>query len=231
MNFSNNLQKLRKANGFSQEQLAEKLEVSRQSVSKWESGASYPEVDKIIMMSDIFDCSMDELVKGEYKLSKVDKDVEQVHKKFAFKTALGVFLCIFAADLLIFVTEMQDKNSVVGITLFLGIVLVAVTMFIYNGIVYNGDEVAKKLMQIKYDEEKKKKDTEKFAIAIATGVAIIIFGIIGLVSLEGIIEEHYVVSSLIGLIKILLLKLLNLYIFSDKAFGLIFNLETFLKKP
>ncbi|MDF2938526.1 MAG: family transcriptional regulator [Paenibacillaceae bacterium] len=51
MELGANIQKHRLKNGFSQEQLAEKLSVSRQSVSKWELGQSYPEVDKIIQMS------------------------------------------------------------------------------------------------------------------------------------------------------------------------------------
>ena len=48
MNLSENLKKIRKEHNLSQEQLAEKLNVSRQSVSKWESGQAYPEMDKMI---------------------------------------------------------------------------------------------------------------------------------------------------------------------------------------
>lgn len=62
MKFEEKLQKLRKASGFSQEVLADKLGVSRQAVSKWESGASYPEMDKLIQMSKLFECTLDELV-------------------------------------------------------------------------------------------------------------------------------------------------------------------------
>ena len=60
MKFEEKLQKLRKASGFSQEVLADKLGVSRQAVSKWESGASYPEMDKLIQMSKLFECTLDE---------------------------------------------------------------------------------------------------------------------------------------------------------------------------
>ncbi|MDD2378229.1 MAG: helix-turn-helix domain-containing protein [Bacilli bacterium] len=62
MKFGENLQAIRKEHKLSQEQLAEKLYVSRQAVSKWESGQSYPEMDKIISMCKIFNCSIDELV-------------------------------------------------------------------------------------------------------------------------------------------------------------------------
>ena len=59
MGFSENLQILRKMKNMSQEQLAERLDVSRQAVSKWESGNGYPETEKLISICEIFDCSMD----------------------------------------------------------------------------------------------------------------------------------------------------------------------------
>lgn len=62
MKFGDKLIELRKKNGYSQEELAEKLGVSRQSVSKWESNNTYPETDKIIQIANIFDCSMDDLI-------------------------------------------------------------------------------------------------------------------------------------------------------------------------
>jgi len=62
MKFCDKLIALRKKNGLSQEDLAAKLNVSRQSVSKWESGNAYPETDKIISIANLFDCSMDDLI-------------------------------------------------------------------------------------------------------------------------------------------------------------------------
>ncbi len=74
MKFNENLVNLRKSQKMSQEQLAEKLNVSRQAVSKWESGQSYPEMDKIIAMCKIFDCSMDSLVNEEVPLKQDNQD-------------------------------------------------------------------------------------------------------------------------------------------------------------
>lgn len=56
---------LRRRSGWSQEELAEKMSISRQSVSKWESGASIPDLDKIIKMSQLFSVSTDYLLKDE----------------------------------------------------------------------------------------------------------------------------------------------------------------------
>lgn len=77
MNFAKNLKQVRKENNLSQEQLAEKLGVSRQSVSKWESGAAYPEMDKVIQLCKLFDLSIDELMKDNIKEVKNDKEVKK----------------------------------------------------------------------------------------------------------------------------------------------------------
>ncbi len=65
MTFGQKLSKLRKENNYTQEQLADILGVSRQSVSKWESDSAYPETDKLISLSRLFDCSVDYLLKDE----------------------------------------------------------------------------------------------------------------------------------------------------------------------
>ena len=62
MKFGDKLIALRKKKGLSQEELAEKLSVSRQSVSKWESNNTYPETDKIVQICNIFECTMDDLI-------------------------------------------------------------------------------------------------------------------------------------------------------------------------
>jgi len=59
--FSQNLQKLRAEKNISQEQLADKIGVSRQSISAWESGKSSPELEKLIALSELFEISLDEL--------------------------------------------------------------------------------------------------------------------------------------------------------------------------
>ena len=63
MNFNDKLQKLRKDKGLSQEALAELVNVSRQAVAKWELGCSYPDIDNLITLSEIFKVSIDKLLK------------------------------------------------------------------------------------------------------------------------------------------------------------------------
>ena len=65
MNFNQKIAQLRNDNNWSQEELAEKLNVSRQSISKWESRQTKPDLDKIVALSDIFDVSTDYLLKDD----------------------------------------------------------------------------------------------------------------------------------------------------------------------
>lgn len=63
MSLSEKLQLLRKKNGFSQEELADKLGISRQAISKWESGQSIPDLNKLIILAELYNVTMDNLVK------------------------------------------------------------------------------------------------------------------------------------------------------------------------
>ena len=64
MKFNEKLLEIRKKQGLSQEELGMELQVSRQTISKWESGQSYPDFQRLVMLSDYFNMTLDELVKG-----------------------------------------------------------------------------------------------------------------------------------------------------------------------
>ena len=98
MNFSNNLKKLRKEKGLSQEELAEKLNVSRQSVSKWESGATYPEMDKVLLICKLFDCNINEIM---------HEDVSQVSEVKESKNVFNKYVDDFFA----YITKTVDKGE------------------------------------------------------------------------------------------------------------------------
>lgn len=121
MILADKIMKLRKQNNWSQEDLAEHLEISRQSVSKWESGTSIPDLDKIIKLSRIFGVSTDYLLKDEIEeilpgemdsdgagegpvrriaLDEMTEYLETVSGA-AVKIAAGVVLCILGAAFLI----------------------------------------------------------------------------------------------------------------------------------
>ena len=91
MNTADRIQNLRKAKGISQEELADKIGVSRQAVSKWESEQSLPDIDKIIILSDFFDVTTDYILKG----------IES--EKQATKNPVNAFIFVFVATALNFI--------------------------------------------------------------------------------------------------------------------------------
>lgn len=66
--FGEKIKKLRQEKGWSQEKLAEKLNISRQAVYKWEANKGYPDISNLIEISEIFDVTIDELIKGDQDL-------------------------------------------------------------------------------------------------------------------------------------------------------------------
>ena len=78
MTVGERIQQLRKAAGLSQEQLAEQLDVSRQSVSKWELNDAAPEISKIIALSELFGISTDELLKGAESIPAAAGEKESI---------------------------------------------------------------------------------------------------------------------------------------------------------
>ena len=83
MKFGDNLKYLRKVNNLSQEKLADKLGVSRQSVSKWECGDAYPEMKHIIVLCDLFHCKINDLVHSNLSdINELDEEIQQSVVKF-----------------------------------------------------------------------------------------------------------------------------------------------------
>ena len=146
---------LRKKAGWSQEELAEQLEVSRQSVSKWEGAQSVPDMDKILRLSRIFGVTTDYLLKDELgepeyipsqetgALRRVSMEEAtkylQLRQAAAPKMALATFLCVVSPICLIFLSALSEyswsgisENAAAGIGLcvLLGLVAVAVGIFL-----------------------------------------------------------------------------------------------------
>ncbi len=151
----------RKKQGWSQEEFAFRLEVSRQAVSKWEMGTSLPDLDRIIKMSELFGCSTDYLLKDEddHQVARsVEKTEEGVCakritdeegetylalvKKIAWKLALGIALCILSPVCLIVLLGLAASGRAlsdgvatgVGVTLLLCFCAVGVALIILCGI-------------------------------------------------------------------------------------------------
>ena len=83
MKFGDNLKQIRKSKGMSQEQLADMVNVTRQSVSKWENGDGYPEMNNILELCKIFNCKLNDLVHTDMSdISLLDEQIVMNVVKF-----------------------------------------------------------------------------------------------------------------------------------------------------
>ena len=113
--------------GMTQEQVAEKIMVSRQTISNWETGKSLPDIISIINMSDLYQISLDELLKGDRKMKeKIKKDIENANdnKRLILTTALMVLFVVVVYLLSVFIGGVfYDfcKNAIIWILMGLGV--------------------------------------------------------------------------------------------------------------
>ena len=140
MEFNEKLQKMRKEQNLTQEELAEKLFVSRTAISKWESGRGYPSIDSLKAIAKYFHITIDELIGNEEIITLAEQDIKENNKKH---TALicGVLDCFVA--LLLFLPlfgngELSGASAAVfsltGISEWLKIVFIAVIgLTVLNG--------------------------------------------------------------------------------------------------
>ncbi len=137
MSISERIQNLRKSKGLSQEELAEKIDVSRQAVSKWETGQSVPDIDKIIILSEYFNTSTDYILKGTQLQNKTKKQLNSmlfcvfgtffnikgllcaisiyIEKQIYVSTAIGLILMSLGTSLFItgqFINSQNKKKAI-----------------------------------------------------------------------------------------------------------------------
>ncbi len=159
MIFADKLIKLRKKAGLSQEELAEKMNVTRQSVSKWEGAQSVPDLDKILLLSELFEVSTDYLLKEEIEdieysipssdlptLRHISMDDARAFLSIKDKTskiiAFATLLCIISPICLLILSAISEiskyglKENVavgIGMIVLLLLVTIAVALFILSG--------------------------------------------------------------------------------------------------
>lgn len=148
MIFAEKIIRLRKKNGWSQEELADKMNVSRQAVSKWEAAQTTPNLEKILMMGDLFGVTTDYLLKNEIEeeefiedgsdylhrsVTLEDANAYMEHRKWASrKIALATFLCILSPICLIIMSEISGNVAILlGLIVLFLFVATAVAIYIY----------------------------------------------------------------------------------------------------
>ena len=114
--FSEKLYELRKEKGFSQEELAEKLNVARQTISKWENGTTNPDTNNLIELSKIFEISIDELVGNDAFTAKEnleEKNDEYNNKKCKFKRMKMIFVILISLVVLVYLGIIAYRTYIV----------------------------------------------------------------------------------------------------------------------
>ena len=163
MILADKLIELRKRNGWSQEELAEMLDVSRQSISKWEGAQSVPDMNRILKLSEIFGVSTDVLLKDELDLPGSEPpyplmedaaplrsvSMEEASEFLSYKErasrkiSLGVMMCILSPVLIMLLSGLQDQGLLllseaqaagIGMIALFGLIGGAVALFVTTGL-------------------------------------------------------------------------------------------------
>ena len=134
MNIADRIQNLRKSKGISQEELADKIGVSRQAVSKWESGQSTPDIEKIMLLSDFFETTTDYLLKGIESAKETDN-----------KWNAGVFsiagTTLNAIGLVLAVIIWSERRTAYAAGLGIIVMLLGTGVFLTGQIIESNDKI------------------------------------------------------------------------------------------
>ena len=191
MSFSDNLQFIRSANSLTQEQLAEQLGVSRQSVSKWESGGSFPEMDTLLLLCDLYDTNLDTLLRGDVKASKVSDTAQYdaFMNRFSRRISLAVGGIIAGVALMAFLNGFF-LHEAISFSAFMLTLTACVVILVASGI--QEDIFKKKHPTIPdfYTEEEKDTFHQKFIWMISGGVGAILLDVVLLVLFFSVFPER-----------------------------------------
>ena len=156
MKFNEKLLKLRKEKGLSQEELGMEMQVSRQTVSKWEAGQSYPDFTRLVMLSDFFDMTLDELVKdidvqevreNSFTNEKIDTKIFTANNFLrGMAGAVAGFLGAFLLD------RMETAYCMIMVGVIFAMLMILVTKFMKSRVGLKPEEYSKE--ETKYDKMK-----------------------------------------------------------------------------
>jgi len=226
----------RKKNGWTQEDLAQKLGVSRQSVSKWESAGAIPDLKKIIQLADLFGVSTDYLLKDEVEkentetICDTDCELHRVSmeeantymdekKKAAPMLANATTLCILSPIPLFLISTFNNGLAIgIACTILLGMVALAVFIFIKTGIKLSSLEyLEQEPFETEYGvtglvKEKNQNYQEHYSFCLACGVVLCILSVIPLIIAGCMEASDYVCTLCLAVLLILVSVGVNILI-------------------
>lgn len=225
MIFADKIIEERKKNGWSQEELASKLGVSRQAVSKWESAGSIPDLKRILQMSELFGVTTDYLLKDEIEeplneyteTNTIKVSMEEANQYLDMKSkgsrivANATSLCILSSVPLIVLGTMTEDHILIGFSLVLLLVLVAIAVYLfvnYGLRESHMQHLEKEIFETEYGvsgmvRERRDKYEPTFTRNIAIGVVLCILSVIPTI-MAGVMEvEDYMSGISVGLLLII----------------------------
>ncbi len=216
----------RKKNGWSQEELANKLGVSRQAVSKWESAGSIPDLQRILQMSELFGVTTDYLLKDEIEEERQNEYVETKTIKVSMEeanqyldmksrgsriVANATSLCILSPVPLIVLGKMTEDHTLVGFGLVFLLILVAIAVYLFVNYGLHESHMQhleKESFETEYAvsgmvRERREQYESTFTRKIAIGVVLCILSVIPTI-MAGVMEvEDYMSGISVGLLLII----------------------------
>lgn len=203
MSFRDNLQHLRATRNMTQEQLAMLLGVSRQSVTKWEAEKSYPEMDKLLKICQIFECSLDDLVTGDLTSTPINPTAapqipsgpptdifgyDEHMRGFALRIATGVALILAGLAACAWVDEsfyiLEGPRNGLSFMIFAIGIVAGLAFLIPAGMEHAAFTREHPWIEDFYTAEKKAEARRALSISVIVGVGLILVGMCFPVFLE-----------------------------------------------
>lgn len=199
MAFSDNLQFIRTQAGVTQEQLAEQLNVSRQSVSKWEGGQSFPEMETLLRLCDLYSVDLDTLLRGSVADSRVEDSAQydDFMTRFARRMTLSIGGILLGVGLMLLLNGM-GVPELLCTALFLLILTVSVVVIVASSIQLDHFRKKHPVLDDFYTQAEKDAFHSKFVWFIAGGVGAILFGVVLLCTVFAVLPEQEPYETLAG---------------------------------
>lgn len=216
----------RKKNGWSQEELANKLGVSRQAVSKWESAGSIPDLQRILQMSELFGVTTDYLLKDEIEEAPLNEYVESNTIKVSMEeanqyldmkckgsriVANATSLCILSPVPLIVLGTMTEGHTLVGFGLVFLLILIAIAVYLFVNYGLRDasmQHLEKESFETEYGvsgmvRERREQYESTFTRNIAIGVVLCILSVIPTIMVRVMEVEDYMSGISVGILLII----------------------------
>lgn len=185
MELDNHIKHYRNEKGLSQEELAERVYVTRQTISNWENNKNYPDINSIVLLSEVFEISIDNLIKGDLEEMKKEINSEEV-KKLNFYSLMMAILMIAAIISLVPLIKFIGVYAFIAYFALLACALVfalKIEKIKKNNDIQTYKEIlafteGKRLDEIQKIQEKAKRPYQKIVLSLSIAVIVVLIFVV-----------------------------------------------------